>query len=155
MSRVKGAGGPVVVAGPGLKSQGSESTLEVAVNGVAWTEAGEVWVGDRGLGTTGISERRDLSQGALAGRLRGHSTHGSTRRSPVSERRRGVTPADLKPTGAPEVSGQAGWAWGPVSTKVEEEGVGVRVMSRCQRVRQGGRLSRSSDIPGGSGLGQE
>ena len=66
-SRVKGAGGPVVVAGPGLESQGSESTLEVAVNGVAWTEVGELRVGHRGLGTTGISERRDLSQGALAG----------------------------------------------------------------------------------------
>ena len=28
---------------------------------------GEVRVGHRGLGSTGISERRDLSQGALAG----------------------------------------------------------------------------------------
>lgn len=34
---------------------------------VAWTEAGEGQVGDRGLGTIGISERRDLSQGTLAG----------------------------------------------------------------------------------------
>lgn len=67
-SRVNGAG-PVVVSGPGLESRGPESPLDVAVNAVAWTEVGEMRVGDRGLGSllSGISERRDLSQGALAG----------------------------------------------------------------------------------------
>lgn len=34
---------------------------------VAWTEASGGRVGDRGLGTTGISEGRDLSQGTLTG----------------------------------------------------------------------------------------
>lgn len=91
--------GPWWSLGQGLSPRGPESTLRGCGHAVAWTEAGEGRVGDRGLGTTGISERRDLESRNLGRRLRGHSTHGGTRHLLASKRRQGVTPADLKPTG--------------------------------------------------------
>ena len=71
--------GPVVVAGPGFESRRTGECLEVAMNGVVWTEAGEARLKDGGMGAAGISGgRRDLQPRSPGVRPRGHMTHSGT-----------------------------------------------------------------------------